>query len=557
MTAVIGRRRVRRAGTALLLAAAAAAATTAAASAGQPATAGTGVASSLVTTVHWGTCAHGIAKPFQCATAPVPLDYHKPSGAKITLSLLRLPASDKAKRIGSLFINFGGPGGPDITDLVNRAFTVFSPAVRQRFDLVAWDPRGIEYSDPVNCFASQAASDNYYNSVPFFPYPQVGNYFSLNAQLGKDCTSHAGTLLQHLATADTARDLDLLRQDVGGGKLNYLGFSYGTVIGATYANLFPANIRAMVLDGTLDFTGNATGHKPADATSLPVDVRQGVDKAGESSFQRFLALCKQAGSNCAFSGGDPAAKWSALLARAKAGNQNFSYQELVSTTYFDMESPIADWPGLASQLQDWYTATNAGRALPARQAAGLARAARQAARASLTGTAATASASAAGTAAAKYTGNRSDAFNAIQCADSKVPTQTSVYRNLGNSEDQKVPGFGRLVVFDMMPCATWPSSTHADVYNGPWGRSRTSILIINANHDPITPIWGARTAVSELHNARLLTVNGDGHTSMFVEPSACRDAAELAYLTSHKLPAAGTTCQVGQLPFGLPGPGSR
>jgi pimeloyl-ACP methyl ester carboxylesterase len=544
MTAVIGRRRVRRAGTAALLAVTAAAATTAAASAGQPAGAGTRPASPLVTTVHWGACSHGIAKPFQCATAPVPLDYHKPSGTKITLSLLRLPASDQAKRIGSLFINFGGPGGPDITDLVNRAFTVFSPAVRQRFDLVTWDPRGIEYSDPVNCFASQTASDNYYNSVPVFPYPAVGNYFSLNAQLGKDCTSHGGALLQHLATADTARDLDLLRQDVGAAKLNYLGFSYGTVIGATYANLFPGNIRAMVLDGTLDFTGNATGHKPSDATSLPVDVRQGVDKAGKSSFQRFLSLCKQAGGNCAFSGGDPSAKWSALLSRAKAGK--LSYQQLMTAAYFDMEAPIADWPSLASFLQDLYTSTNAGRALPARQAAELAETARQAARASL-----------AYAAAAKYTGNRSDAFNAIQCADSKVPTQTSVYRDLGNSEDQKVPGFGRLIVFDMMPCAAWPSSTHADVYNGPWGRSRTSILIINANHDPITPIWGARTAVSELHNARLLTVNGDGHTSMFVEPSACRDAAELAYLTSHKLPAAGATCQVDQLPFGLPGPGSR
>jgi pimeloyl-ACP methyl ester carboxylesterase len=91
---------------------------------------------------------------FQCATEPVPLNYQHPAGQKISLTLIRLPASDPSERIGSLFIDFGGPGGPDVTDLVNRADTVFSPAIRARFDLVTWDPRGVEYSDPVNCFAT-------------------------------------------------------------------------------------------------------------------------------------------------------------------------------------------------------------------------------------------------------------------------------------------------------------------------------------------------------------------------------------------------------------------
>ena len=132
-----------------------------------------------------------------------------------------------------------------------------------------------------------------------------------------------------------------------------------------------------------------------------------------------------------------------------------------------------------------------------------------------------------------------------------MPTKTSVYHNLANSEDRKVPGFGRLIVYDMMPCATWPD-LHTDAYDGPWNRSRTTILVVNAQHDPITPISGARSAVAELGNARLLTVAGDGHTSMYVEPSACRDAAQAAYLTSLKLPAVSKVCPVDQLPFGLP-----
>jgi pimeloyl-ACP methyl ester carboxylesterase len=516
-------------------------------------------AAALKPTVPWGACSHGIPAPFQCATEPVPLDYRHPNGQKIGLALLRLPASDPRERIGSLFIDFGGPGGPDITDLVNRAYTVFSPAIRARFDLVAWDPRGVEYSDPVNCFATDTADSSYYNSIPVFPYPQSGEpaYFKLNAQLGPDCLQRSGALLQHVSSADTARDLNVLRQDVGDPKLTYLGFSYGTVIGATYANLFPDQVRAMVLDGTLDFVGNATGHHPGDAAAYPVDVRQGVDRAGQEVFlDSFLPLCARAGSACAFSGGNLRAKWRTLLSRARAGQ--LSYQDLMIFAYYDMEDPIADWPGLASYLQGLYTSTTAGQALTASQSAGLAQAADRAQSQSIMGPPGStggapepgSTSAASGTAGAKYTDNRADAYYAIQCADSLVPTSDAVYHNLAITEDQKVPGFGRLIVYDMMPCATWPAM-HTDAYDGPWNRSRTPILVINAEHDPITPIWGAEAAVAELGNARLLKVNGDGHTSMYVEPSTCRDDAELAYLVSLRLPPKGTVCNVDQLPFGL------
>ncbi|HEY7432431.1 MAG TPA: alpha/beta hydrolase [Streptosporangiaceae bacterium] len=506
-----------------------------------------GPPASLLPGVGWTGCQHGIPNPFQCATVTVPLDYRHPSGRKIKLAVLRLPASEPGKRIGSLFVNFGGPGGPDITDLVNRADTVFGSAIRQRFDLVTWDPRGVEYSTPVNCFGSQAASNAYYNSLPVFPYPQPREpaFFQLSAQLGKDCQRRAGGLLPHISTADSARDLDMIRRDLGESKLSYLGFSYGTVLGATYANLFPGRVRAMVLDGTLDFTGNAAGHQAGDGAKLPVDVRQGVDKAGQDAFNRFLALCARAGSKCAFSGGSLHAKWATLLSRARSGQ--LSYQNLMTLAYYDMESPIADWPGLASSLQSLYRATSAGRALSPRRAGTLRRAAVHAASQGLL-TPRTRAAQRAG--AAAYTGNRMDAYYSTQCADSRAPTKTSVYHNLAISEDNKVPGFGRLIVYDMMPCAGWPAM-HTGSYDGPWGRSRATILVINAVYDPITPMRGARTAVSELHHARLLTVNGDGHTSMFVEPSACRQGAETAYLTSLKLPPKGKVCQVNRLPWGL------
>jgi pimeloyl-ACP methyl ester carboxylesterase len=547
------------AGSALAASLAAGAANSALASVAAAQQPAVGARPALGPTAQWGACSHGIPAQFQCATEPVPLDYRHPNGSKIGLALMRLPASDPSERIGSLFIDFGGPGGPDITDLVNRAYTVFSPAIRARFDLVTWDPRGVEYSDPVNCFATDTADNNYYNSIPVFPYPQSGepSYFALNAQLGPGCQQRSGALLRHVSSADTARDLNVLRQDVGDPKLTYLGFSYGTVIGATYANLFPDKVRAMVLDGTLDFVGNATGHHPGDAAAYPVDVRQGVDRAGQEVFlDRFLPLCAEAGSACAFSGGNLRAKWQTLLSRARAGQ--LSYQDLMIFAYYDMEDPIADWPGLASYLQGLYTSTTGGQALTASQSAGLAQAASRAQSQRIMGAVGStggapepgSTAAGSGTASARYTDNRADAYYAIQCADSLVPTSDAVYHNLAITEDQKVPGFGRLIVYDMMPCATWPAM-HTDAYDGPWNRSRTPILVINAEHDPITPIWGAEAAVAELGNARLLKVNGDGHTSMYVEPSTCRDDAELAYLVSLRLPPKGTVCNVDQLPFGL------
>jgi pimeloyl-ACP methyl ester carboxylesterase len=539
---------------AAVLAAAAGAAgagTAAASTAARPAGPASGLAS-YVTPVKWATCAHGIPARFRCASVPAPLSYASPAGQRIRLAVMELPGTDPAAdRTGSLFVNFGGPGGPDITDLVNRWDTVFSAAIRAKFNLVTWDPRGIEYSDPVNCFPSYAASQDFYNDDPVFPYPAAGNaaYFALNAQLGQDCEQRAARLLPHVSTTDTARDLHLIREDIGARRLNYLGYSYGTVIGATYANLFPANVRSMVLDGTVDFRGNADGDTAGIARKEPIDVRNGVDQAGEEVFQRFLTLCARAGtSKCAFAaGGNLPGKWNTLLARARAGQLSFQY--LMIYAYYDLEAPLTDWPALATQLQDYYASTSNGRSLTAAQEHGLARQASRAAAVNIDGPAA-AALPAPAAATTSYTGNGSDAYYAIQCADSIVPSSDAAYTSAASAAGATYPGFGQLITYDAMPCATWPAM-HTDAYDGPWNKSRTPILVINAVNDPITPIWGARAAVRELKNARLLRVSGEGHTSMYVEPSTCRDHAELAYLDTGKLPAAGTTCPVTRLPFGL------
>jgi pimeloyl-ACP methyl ester carboxylesterase len=482
----------------------------------------------------WAACPASVAAaPFQCATAPAPLNYAKPGGTRIELALVRLPAAKPKERIGSLFINFGGPGGAGTALLPGRATTVFSQAIRDHFDLVAWDTRGTGLSTAVRCFATQQEDSGYFASVPYFPYPASTDaaFWSLNAELGQDCRQNAAALLPHLSSQDTARDLDLLRRDVGDKKLNYLGFSYGTVIGAVYANLFPGSVRAMVLDGTLDFKGNAVGDAPGEASTLPVDVRNEVDVAAQGVFGRFLSLCAKAtAANCAFAaGGNPLAKWHTLLTRAQASpikynGRTYSYSTVAALTYYNLYKPITEWPALGTLLQGLYVAS-AGAA----EHAALAQ-------------------------EAYPVNNGNEGYYLSQCADIKAPTQESVYDSLAITEDAKVPGFGRFATYDMTPCATWPA-LHTDAYDGPWNRSRATILVINSRYDPATPYQGAVAGVRELGNARLLTVNGDGHTSEYSEPSSCRDTTKQAYLISLKLPPRGEVCAVNQLPWGLP-PGS-
>ena len=482
----------------------------------------------------WGKCPASVASaPFQCATAPAPLNYAKPNGTRIELALIRLPAAKPKERIGSLFINFGGPGGAGTAILPGRATTVFSQAIRDHFDLVSWDTRGTGLSTAVRCFATQAEDSGYFASVPYFPYPASADasFWSLNAELGQDCQQRAAALLPHMSSQDSARDLDLLRQDTGDKKLNYMGFSYGTVIGAIYANLFPRDIRAMVLDGTVDFKGNAVGDLPGEAAKYPVDVRNGVDVAARDVLGRFLSLCAKAGSTkCAFAaGGNLMSKWQTLLTRSQANAIQYNggtyfYSTVVALTYYNLYKPMAEWPALGTLLQGLYTASSS----PAAHAA---------------------------VAQEPYpVNNGNEGYDISQCADIEAPAQEAVYDSLAATENAKVPGFGELATYDMTPCATWPA-LHTDAYDGPWNRSRATILVINSLHDPATPYPGAAAATRELGDARLLSVNGDGHTSEYSEPSTCRDTAKQSYLISLKLPPRGKVCAVDQLPWGLP-PGS-
>ena len=213
--------------------------------------AGAAGTSGAVPAVAWHRCpaasAGAIVGGFSCATVAAPLDYRDPSGPKIRLAVVEHPATGPARR-GVIFFNPGGPGTVQLP-----AFIGFFPKeLLREYDIVSWDPRGSGASTAVQCFPSQAAENAFLGKFSLFPFGrgQQRGYIRRWREFGKICAARNGALLKHVSTADSARDLNLLRQDLGQPKLNYLGISYGTFLGATYANLFRAEWGGWYWTGT-------------------------------------------------------------------------------------------------------------------------------------------------------------------------------------------------------------------------------------------------------------------------------------------------------------------
>lgn len=188
------------------------------------------------------------------ATVKVPRDYDKPTGATVTLALFKVPAADPARRIGTLFLNPGGPGGSGV-DIALAATSFLSQSVLDRFDIIGFDPRGTNASSRVRCFSSsgrQGAALAGMSSA----FPSTGteekSFIAAGKKLASGCSGYGAAMASSMSTAEVARDLDVLRRAVGDAKLNYLGYSYGSYLGAVYANMFPDRFRAMVIDGVLD-----------------------------------------------------------------------------------------------------------------------------------------------------------------------------------------------------------------------------------------------------------------------------------------------------------------
>ena len=466
----------------------------------------------------WAPCA-----AYECASATVPLDYDHPSGATTQLALARIPATDQAHRVGTVFINPGGPGASGIEFLEGGFGAFLSSALQGRFDIVGFDPRGVGASDPLHCFASEDALFDFFSGVPVFPYreSQYRPFFDRYRSLADECHDDGQAIVDHMSTADVARDLDLLRRAVGDQRLSFVGLSYGSFIGNTYASLFPNKIRAMVIDGVLDPRLWSTGRQ------IEAD-----EVATRQEFSEFLRLCDAAKSQCDFwEPGGSRDRWERLAAAVRddpplIDNVPYTYDFLVTDAVSAMYVP-ADWPEFAT-----YFDRIADTALAPQPAVGAANAAllqlmHKLARAE-----------------ADYP-NGFDSMFGNQCADTQYPHSFSDYRSVGKAA-AKASRFGPFWWWLNSACADWP--VNADRFTGPW-RTHTSapVLVVGNYFDGITPYTGAQASASLLEGSRLLSYAGWGHTGL--RNSTCVRQYVVSYLLDLVLPPKGQVCPAVPNPF--------
>ena len=505
-------RPVRRARAGVLVAVVVAAVLTpvaARASTSAPTAAPTSTASS---TLSWKGCGSG----FQCATLAVPLDSDasEPAPSRsaaaeptVDLAVIRSRARDPARRIGSLVFNPGGPGVPAVEFLRGVASTL-PDAVRDRFDLVAFDPRGVGESDPIQCLDSlDPVFDQSFEPTTDAERSALVDEMTL---LGQQCAARNGDLLAHVSTLDAARDLEQLRVALGEPRLSFLGYSYGTFLGATYAQHYPDRVRAFVLDG------------PVDPSMSARAVTLGQARGFEHALDDFLADCSDH-PGCAFHhDGDAAAAYDALRARAARAPLATSDADgrTLNQTRFD-----------AAVLQQLYL----GRAAWPGLADALAAAQRGDASTLLAG-------------ADAFVGRTDDggddhaleAFWAVTCLDGPVVTGVDAAAELERQAVEIAPRMGAFIVNNSLPCSVWPVPPVA-----PAGRltapGAPPILVIGTTLDPATPLAQARSLAGSLERGRLLVAQGEQHTS-FNNGNECVDAIVTKYLVDRKVPRAGTRC---------------
>lgn len=502
----------------------------------------TAIAEPAVPNLNWQPCDDG----FLCANATVPLDYANPAGATIQLAVTKHPATDPAQRIGSVFYNPGGPGGSGIASL-QALYSQFPATLRARFDLVSFDPRGVGQSTVLKCFDTIDQEQQFLAGLPAaYPIGQAQQQLWENtyARFDQACAAHAGPLLAHDTTADTARDMDLLRQAVGDPALNYLGASYGTYLGATYANLFPNRVRAITLDGNADPVRWATGTN-GSAHWLSTFLRLGSDQGSAATLNAFLDLCGHTDvSACAFSAGSPAAthaKFDTLLDRL-AGKPvelaGFSFTEaltvgLTVNLLYEVQ-PMANvapgWPGAATVLQNLWLRSNGDttptvNALPAMNFPDL---------------------GIVPNTDAPYMGRESEL--GVLCSDSPNPRVPAEYPAQAAFASVRSGVVGSYWTWIAEACARWPVLA-PQRYTGPWNRPTAHpILVVGNTVDPSTPYQDAVAMSQDLADARLLTVRGYGHSALG-NHSSCVDTFESAYFVTGTLPPPGTVCQQDKAPF--------
>ena len=463
--------------------------------------------------INWEACGQ-----IECATFAVPLDYSDPDGETIELSLIRIKARDQDKKLGVLMANPGGPGG-SANDFVRIWRAVLDADIRNRFDVVSFDPRGVGESSPIICH------DRLQQLVAVDPDPDTDAEWQqakdVSQAFAAECRDKYARVLPHLGTKNVARDMDQIREALGEEKLNYIGYSYGTSIGGVYADMFPDRIRAMVLDGGTDLS---LGYEETSLTQMV-----GFERA----FQAYLDDC--VAKQCAIArDGGPRKTVEAIIAKseeapipAKSADRPAGPGEVQLGIISAMYSKTS-WNSLTRALEDARNGDGTGLirltdSYLQREGNG------------------------------GYP-NLIEANTAVNSVDEECSKDPDAYRQLGEEFAKTAPTFGRSAATSGLVCAYW--AAEADPLDAPKGNGAPPIVVISTTNDPATPYEWGKALSEQLESGVLVTHRGEGHT-IYAQGNRCIDDVVNAYLLELTVPAEGTSCGNGPPPPDGSSPGSN
>ena len=491
--------------------------------------------------IDWQDCSDGTS-PFQCGTVTVPLDYNNPGGRTITIALKKLPASDSDAEHGSLFFNPGGPGVSGIRTLETQA-TVLPEELRAGYDVVGFDPRGIGQSTPITCWTDEdihqvltdaqngKLSDLASIDTASSTYVSAQEKINLGAADAAACTQHSEVpeLLDHVGTRNVARDLDVLRATSGDATLNYLGVSYGTHIGAVYADLFPGRVGRAVLDGAMD------------PSQRWVDGEAEVTAFKEGVLHQYVEHC-QTQDGCPLTGSTDEA-----IAQLTAFVDGLDQAPLTapdSSVTVNTQDAIGiiqqhavaqpDWDALTAMLTPAMNERDGTLMVKAKQNSG--------------------EAPPTTVEEVVSSANSEIMFGAVICNDYPDTGGTaSDWDAQAAAEKKSYPFFGGTSNAMEAYCRGWghrgqtpPQETHA--------KGSAPILVIGTTGDSRTLYPWAQSLTDQLDNGHLLTVEGYGHVTF--GSNACATAAMTDFLVNGTVPAEGTTCAAEPQPAADDGTGN-